>query len=147
MNETADTVSYYFYDYWTIIDPEAGDNPGGGSIVTRAPQTVYSSDTVAWENEDGTITYYRRSWRVVEGEDYVSEVMYVANGKSVILRATLHFVTEEEWNEKTAITEAKAEATGITEYFSISGARLNALQQGINIVRYPDGTVRKVFVK
>ena len=43
--------------------------------------------------------------------------------------------------------EAKAEATGITEYFSISGARLNALQQGINIVRYPDGTVRKVFVK
>ena len=147
VNETADTVSYYFYDYWTIIDPEAGDNAGGGTIVTRAPETVYSSDTVEWENEDGTITYYRRSWRVVEGEDYVSEVMYVANGKSVILRATLHFVTEEEWNEKTAITEAKAEATGITEYFSISGARLNALQQGINIVRYPDGTVRKVFVK
>ena len=77
----------------------------------------------------------------------MSEVMYVANGKSVILRATLHFVSEEEWNEKTAITEAKAEVTAITEYFSISGTRLNALQQGINIVRYPDGTVRKVFVK
>lgn len=147
VNETADTVTYYFYDYWTVIDPEAGDNAGGGTIVTRAPETVYSSDTVDWENEDGTITQYRRSYRVVEGEDYVSEVMYVANGKSVILRATLHFVSEEEWNEKTAITEAKAEATGIVEFYSISGARLEALQQGINIVRYGDGTVRKVFVK
>lgn len=147
VNETADTVTYYFYDYWTVIDPEAGDNTGGGTIVTRAPETVYSSDTVDWENEDGTITQYRRSYRVVEGEDYVSEVMYVANGKSVILRATLHFVSEEEWNEKTAITEAKAEATGIVEFYSISGARLDALQQGINIVRYGDGTVRKVFVK
>lgn len=147
VNETADTVTYYFYDYWTVIDPEAGDNTGGGTIVTRAPETVYSSDTVDWENEDGTITQYRRNYRVVEGEDYVSEVMYVANGKSVILRATLHFVSEEEWNEKTAITEAKAEATGIVEFYSISGARLDALQQGINIVRYGDGTVRKVFVK
>ena len=145
VNETADTVTYYFYDYWTVI--EEGENNGGGSIVTRAPQTVYSNDTVDWENEDGTITQYRRSYRVVEGEDYVSEVMYVANGKSVILRATLHFVSEEEWNEKTAITEAKAEATGIVEFYSISGARLEALQQGINIVRYGDGTVRKVFVK
>ena len=35
----------------------------------------------------------------------------------------------------------------MTEYYSISGARLEALQQGINIVRYGDGTVRKVFVK
>lgn len=145
VNETADTVTYYFYDYWTVI--EEGDDNQGGSIVTRAPQTVYSNDTVDWENEDGTITQYRRSYRVVEGEDYVSEVMYVANGKSVILRATLHFVSEEEWNEKTAITEAKAEATGIVEFYSISGARLEALQQGINIVRYGDGTVRKVFVK
>ena len=145
VNETADTVSYYFYDYWTVI--EEGENNGGGSIVTRAPSTVYHNDTVNWENEDGTITPYRRSYRVTEGEDYVSEVMYVANGKSVILRATLHFVSEEEWNEKTAITEAKAEATGIVEYYSISGARLESLQQGINIVRYGDGTVRKVFVK
>lgn len=145
VNETADTVTYYFYDYWKVI--EEGDDNQGGSIVTRAPQTVYSNDTVDWENEDGTITQYRRSYRVVEGEDYVSEVMYVANGKSVILRATLHFVSEEEWNEKTAITEAKAEATGIVEFYSISGARLDALQQGINIVRYGDGTVRKVFVK
>ena len=146
VNETADTVSYYFYDYWTVIE-EGDDNTDGGSIVTRAPSTVYHNDTVNWENEDGTITPYRRSYRVTEGEDYVSEVMYVANGKSVILRATLHFVSEEEWNEKTAITEAKAEATGIVEYFSISGTRLETLQQGINIVRYGDGTVRKVFVK
>lgn len=145
VHETADTVTYYFYDYWTVI--EEGENNGGGSIVTRAPSTVYHNDTVNWENEDGTITQYRRSYRVTEGEDYVSEVMYVANGKSVILRATLHFVSEEEWNEKTAITEAKAEATGIVEFYSISGARLDALQQGINIVRYGDGTVRKVFVK
>jgi hypothetical protein len=31
--------------------------------------------------------------------------------------------------------------------YNISGAKVNALQKGINIVKMTDGTVRKVFVK
>ena len=148
VNEAADSVSYYFYDYWKVIDPEEG-NTSGGSTLTRAPQTVYSNDTVNWDNGDGTFTQYRRSYRVEEGKDYVSEVMYVANMKSVIPRATLHFVSEEEWNEKTGIEQPTAVATvaEAVEYYSIAGVRQAGLQKGINIVRYADGTTRKVMVK
>lgn len=146
VNEAADSVSYYFYDYWKVIDPEEGST-SGGSTLTRAPQTVYSSDTVQWDNGDGTFTPYRRSYRVEVGKDYVSEVMYVANMKSVILRATLHFVSEEEWRENTAIEQTAASSTEAVEYYSISGVRQEGLQKGINIVRYADGTTRKVMVK
>ena len=77
----------------------------------------------------------------------MSEVMYVANMKSVILRATLHFVSEEEWRENTAIEQTAASSTEAVEYYSISGVRQEGLQKGINIVRYADGTTRKVMVK
>ena len=148
VNEAADSVSYYFYDYWKVIDPEEGST-SGGSTLTRAPQTVYSNDTVNWDNGDGTFTQYRRSYRVEEGKDYVSEVMYVANMKSVVLRATLHFVSEDEWNEKTSIEQpaSVAAVAEAVEYYSIAGVRQAGLQKGINIVRYADGTTRKVMVK
>ncbi len=121
--------------------------PLGGSTLTRAPQTVYSNDTVQWDNGDGTFTPYRRSYRVEEGKDYVSEVMYVANKKSVLLRATLHFVSVEEWEEITAIEAPAQVAAEAVEYYSIAGVRQPSLQKGINIVRYADGTTRKVMVK
>ncbi len=146
VNEAADSVSYYFYDIWTeIVEGEEGNS--GGSIMTRAPQTVQTTDTVNWDNGDDTFTPYRRTYRVEVGKDYVSEVMYVANMKSVILRATLHFVSEEEWHEKTAIEEPAKVAAEAVEYYSISGVRQEGLQKGINIVRYTDGTTRKVMVK
>ncbi len=34
-----------------------------------------------------------------------------------------------------------------TAYYRIDGRRVDKLQRGLNIIRYPDGTVRKVFVK
>lgn len=146
VNEAADSVTYYFYDYWTEIVAEEGESTGG-STITRAPQTVYSNDTVNWDNGDGTYTEYRRSYRVEEGKDYVSEVMYVANMKSVILRATLHFVSVEEWMDKTAIEQASAGVAEPVAYYSVSGVRQSGLQKGINIVCYSDGTARKVMVK
>ncbi len=146
VNAAADSVTYYFYDYWKEI-VEGEGSTSGGSTLTRAPQTVYSNDTVQWDNGDGTFTPYRRSYRVEEGKDYVSEVMYVANKKSVLLRATLHFVSVEEWEEITAIEAPAQVAAEAVEYYSIAGVRQPSLQKGINIVRYADGTTRKVMVK
>ena len=146
VNEAADSVTYYFYDYWKVIEENEETNTGG-STIARAPQTVYSNDTVAWDNGDGTFTNYRRSYRVEVGKDYVSEVMYVANKKSVILRATLHFVSEEEWHKTTVEQPSAVVAAEPVAYYSISGVRQDGLQKGINIVRYADGTTRKVMVK
>ena len=102
--------------------------------MTRAPQTVQTTDTVQWDNGDGTFTPYRRSYRVEVGKDYVSEVMYVANKKSVILRATLHFVSEEEWHKTTVEQPSAVVAVDPVAYYSISGVRQDGLQKGINIV-------------
>lgn len=44
------------------------------------------------------------------------------------------------------ITAADANAKPV-EFYSLSGARLNAPQRGINLIKMSDGTVRKVFVK
>lgn len=146
MNAAADSVTYYFYDYWTEYVPEEGDE-AGGSVVSRAPQTSYNSVIWDWEDEDGNITQYKRSYRVDEGKDYQSSVMYVANGKSVVVRATLHFVSVEEYEKLTAIEEATTGGAEAVAYYNISGVRQHSLQKGINIVRYADGTARKVYVK
>ncbi len=49
----------------------------------------------------------------------------------------------------TAIDEVAdaAEGQGAVEYYSINGVKLNAPQQGINIVKYANGQVKKVFIK
>lgn len=145
MNAAADSVTYYFYDYWTEYVPEEGDETEGGTI-TNAPATR-ASVVWDWENEDGSVTQYRRTYRVEEGKDYQSSVMYVANGKSVIVRATMHFVSIEEYEKLTAIEEATAGSAEAVAYYNISGVRQHSLQKGINIVRYADGTARKVYVK
>ena len=143
VNEAADSVTYYFFDVWKEYVPVEDEDGtvGGGTITTRA------TEIWDWDNGDGTTTQYNRTYRVEEGKDYVSEVLYVANKKSVLLRATLHFVTEEEWEEITAIEEPTQVASEAVEYYSISGVRQPSLQKGINIVRYADGTTRKVMVK
>jgi len=84
---------------------------------------------------------------VDEGKSYQSRVMYVANGKSVIVRATLHFVSIEEYNNIMGIEDATTGSIEAVAYYSIAGVRQATLQPGINIVRYADGTARKVYVK
>ena len=55
---------------------------------------------------------------------------------------------EEEEEDPTAIQqmETDAEAT-IVGIYSLSGARQNSLQRGMNIIRMSDGSVKKVLVK
>ena len=49
----------------------------------------------------------------------------------------------------TAIDEVAGaeEGQGAVEYYSVNGVKLNAPQQGINIVKYANGQVKKVFIK
>ena len=127
--------------------PEEEGEVEGGTVTTRAPETSRNSVIWDWTNEDGSVTQYKRNYRVDEGKDYQSRVMYVANGKSVIVRATLHFVSIEEYEKLTSIEQATANSTEAVAYYTISGVRQATLQPGINIVRYADGTARKVYVK
>ena len=49
----------------------------------------------------------------------------------------------------TAIDEVAGaeEGQGAVEYYSVNGVKLSAPQQGINIVKYANGQVKKVFIK
>ena len=101
LNETCDSITYFFYDYWREYDPEEADSIGGGGIIQqaprRAPETNYQRIIWDWDNGDGTITQYTRSFRVEEGHDYNAAFAIIANKKMVRINATLHFVSQEEY--------------------------------------------------
>lgn len=102
LNETCDTIQYYFYDYWKEYVPEdTTTQTGGGAIITqvkhRAPQTNYQSMIWDWTNEDGSITQYDRKWRCEEGKDYKASFAFVANKKIVIVNATMHFISIDDY--------------------------------------------------
>lgn len=161
INEAADSITYFFYDYWRVYDPDEEETVPGtnsGSDTQRIkrstpPTTSFNSVIWDWENEDGTTTQYKRNYRVNEGEDYKADFLIVANRKSVLIHATLHFLSQEDYDKVTGIKENVADGnisgagSGKEEYYLLNGTRTNGLQKGINIVRKADGRVQKVIVK
>lgn len=152
INATRDTIFYYFYDYWKEYkEDDPGEIPGtGAGAKRRAPATSYNSIVWDWDNGDGSFTKYTRNYRCDEGTDYKGGFIFIANKKSAVVNATLHFVSQEAFEEyyiatdvKTVPAATKQEEDGI---YSINGTRLPALQKGFNIVRKA-GEVKKVFVK
>ena len=103
LNDTGDTVKYYFYDYWKEYNPDDSGETGGsvisGAKGRRAPETSYNTIIWDWDNGDGTVTKYNRFYRTDEGKDYKASFIYIANKKCVQLNATLHFVSQEAYQE------------------------------------------------
>jgi len=100
LSEKLDSVYYYFYDYWRDYDPNEPEVvPSTGQTKRRAPNTSYHNVIWDWENEDGTITQYRRSYRCDEGTDYKAQFAVIANKKYVLINATMHFVSQEDFAE------------------------------------------------
>jgi hypothetical protein len=149
ITEKADSIHYFFYDYWREYDPNDPDEIGGGSMGSRrAPKTSYNSILWEWDNGDGTTTTYRRNYRCDEGKDYKASFIIIANKKAVQINATLHFISQEDY--KTVITDiagVKINDQTIKMIYNINGTRQNSLQKGLNIVKGTDGSIRKVFVK
>lgn len=152
LNETADTLTYYFYDYWREYDPDEEETTGGSTIASvkrHAPATSYHSLIVDWDNGDGTTTQYKRYYRCDEGTDYTASFLFKANQKAVRLNATLHFVSQADYsayiaagiNPPTPHTSQRPAAI-----YNLSGAQLPRLQKGVNILRNTDGSTRKVLV-
>ena len=155
INEAADSITYFFYDYWKEYDPddsgETGGSGMGGNGKFRAPETSYNSIIWDWDNGDGTITQYTRMYRVNEGQDYKASFVITANKKYVQINATMHFVSIDDYNAHINSLSSDGKQPVATEYYSLSGARIAKPQPGLNIVknRYNDGTTKavKVFVK
>lgn len=99
LNETADTVRYYFYDTWKEYDPNAPTETGGSTVGARPrlASTSYNKVVWDWDNGDGTTTKYTRTYRVDEGVDYKASFLLIANKKAVRINSTLHFVSQESY--------------------------------------------------
>ena len=154
INNTADSVFYYFYDYWKVYDENSSDSIGGSTIggsrtdesfSRRAPETSYHNVIWEWDNGDGTTTKYTRSYRVDEGKDYKASFALIFNKKFAIVNATLHFISQE--NHTAGIETAKACNEVVGTYNANGTSMGKAIRKGLNIIRYADGTVRKVMVK
>ena len=62
-------------------------------------------------------------------------------------QAQAHVLTILTGDEATAIAGIEAGKAVNGDIYAVNGAKLNALQKGINIVKYADGSVKKILVK
>lgn len=155
LNESADTIFYYFYDTWEEYDPDKPTEVpvSGGGAKRRASATSYNSVVWDWEwvDEEGNpqVTKYTRNYRCDEGKDYKAGFILKANNKAAYINATLHFVSQEAFEEyiatdiKATPSATKQAANGI---YSLNGTRQQTLRKGFNIIREGD-KVKKVFVR
>ena len=155
INETADSIFYFFYDYWTVYDPDqpeeiegSGTGNAGTSGARRlAPETTYNSVLWEWKDEDGNTIVYNRRYRVSEGQDYKAGFAIVANKKLVQINATLHFVSQEDYaaylEQVAGVVVPSVNVAGPAAVYTLSGQRVPGATKGLCIVRNSDGTVRK----
>ena len=140
LNQTCDTVKYYFYDYWKEYDPDDSGEQGGGQIQgakgrfmakAKAPETHYQNMIWEWDNGDGTTTKYTRYFRCVEGTDYKASFVVKANNKYVQINAVMHFVSIDDYNnsQQAVLGDVNGDNTvNITDVVGI----INAIANGEN---------------
>ena len=153
LNETVDSIHYYFYDWWSDYTPdEPTELPSTGLAKHRAPTTSYNSVVWDWEwtDDDGNpqVTKYTRRYRVDEGQDYKAGFAIKANKKEVLINATLHFVSQETFAQylETSVEAVEAAPVVADGIYGLNGERRQTLQKGLNIVR-KNGEVKKVLVR
>lgn len=106
-------------------------------------------------------TYYVLSRKTVDGEPTIgffkladntavpAHKAYLLIPSGTDIKAGYVFDFDDEFDgDATGVTYVESEGEVTVEgIYSLSGARQNDLQPGVNIIRLSDGTVKKVFVK
>lgn len=132
----------------TITINANGTFPAGVQFIIRDPELVDNWDGSAKENRPN---YFP----IPEGETTVSvtpdfevtgvEIQCTASGDGLPLTLSIASITvKDNASPVPAILNGNATVVG---YYNISGTEVSAPVKGINIVKYSDGTVRKIMVK
>ena len=114
MSEKLDSIFYYFYDNWTEYVPEEQTDSVSGGTVTQGKMRASQNQSMIWDwdNGDGTMTQYTRRWRCLEGEDYKASFAIVAGKKFVVINATMHFLSQDQYNQYVANRDLDEEYSG-----------------------------------
>ena len=141
---------------FAVLSYISNGNSGTGPMVVFETGQDIEGDAVdtEWKQMGDTCNLtqayrlYRKFVRIYDGTDEVYLRTRIANGGSkagfydiYVLQLSEDFVTGIS-----NLTDNKRVA-GIETVYSINGARQNGLRRGVNIVRYSDGSARKVVVK
>ena len=128
------------YTFYGIAD--ADDYSYGNKLVGtyEESKTVDAGDYVLYDGDNG-IGFYKAGSSVTIEQCHAYLPASAVTGEAKALR----FVFPDDANAITAM-ESDADATVVGRY-TLDGTQIQAPQQGINILKMSDGTVRKVLVK
>jgi len=131
-------------------------SPPGLASVTIA-EGVTSIGGYAFSGCTGLTDVYCRAEEVPTTDNTFSNSSYRSATLHVPAASLEAYKTSQPWSDfgsivpltdEDAIVNVKASTvTSETTRFDIQGRQINTLQKGINILRYSDGTTRKVMVK
>ncbi len=124
MDEETLTETVYYYP----------SSMQGFYAACKKDPTAYANSVIFYLSEAGNVELGIRKDAAI-GNDWV-----------IMDDFELYYLGKEA---PTAIDEVAGaeEGQGAVEYYSINGVKLSAPQQGINIVKYANGQVKKVFIK
>lgn len=138
------------YAVWNAANPMASVSNRCGLAVTDQ-QTIYdnlsSFETGSW------IKRYTGELTVEESTDVTLSVGFKAANSTSTTNPFLFFdyvkleqavVKPNPVNIQSLTSDASVQTRTI---YNLGGQKVSALQHGVNIVRYEDGTVKKIFVK
>ena len=66
-------------------------------VKRRLPDTHINRVIWDWDNGDGTTTKFTRTYRCDVGSDYKASFVVKTSEKYVLINATMHFVSEEDY--------------------------------------------------
>lgn len=154
-------------DVWVIFTAPEGKQWDLAKVVVNIPNENYA------ENDNEEMNYVNKDVKIAVGDDLtrmntaktfsglkkVSELSYIfpesVKTKYLAVICNLYVYSYpsmaevsayEQFADPTAINNATVQ-NAVKGIYTVNGTKLNALQKGLNIVKFADGTVQKVLVK
>ena len=154
-------------DVWVIFTAPEGKQWDIAKVVVNIPDNNYA------ENDNNEMSYVNKDVKIAVGDDLtrmntaktfsglkeVSELSYIfpesVKTKYLAVICNLYVYSYpsmaevsayEQFADPTAINNATVQ-NAVKGIYTVNGTKLNALQKGLNIVKFADGTVQKVLVK
>lgn len=137
---------------YTVKNVCGGDDAWNPELICEpceAPQPVKGEGTITWDAVPYAICYVITKGDEVVGFTTETEYAVADDADYKVQAANEYGGLSLAGNTKTAdaideVSPAGQDSSAITAIFTIDGKRVDHLNHGINIVRYADGTVRKI---
>ncbi len=142
-----DEAKVFTMDVTDVTDSSAVLN---GRLALPYTESIVEIGFNYWTGEEQPITV------IVEGDEFVytlnnlsPETNYVYYAFAVLASGST--IYGEEMTFTTAVPEGisniNVDSEGVEGIYSVGGQKLNSTVKGVNIIRYEDGTVKKIYVK